>query len=172
MERALAAFDGGQCMTAAKCPRCGAETAGHLCSCGGELRLPVEGKSVDLAEASKPTPALPANACDEPDGQLLDARANTGGQGPPSDSRPGEGLAAKVPTAFPAVDAISKILSVAMLLGAVGFAVGNWHPVWGDFLTKTMAAPLSPARLQLGYEHAVAGAVLGLILGTIGARRR
>lgn len=88
-----------------------------------------------------------------------------------SEERANEDPAPVGATAFPVVDAISKILTVAVALGAVGFAVGNWHPLWGEVFAKMVAEPNTPERLQLGYEHGMAGAVLGLILGTIGTRR-
>lgn len=162
-------------MTTVKCPGCGAESSGFFCACGMVLRPPHEGKSVDAVEVSKP-PLPPPNAFDEPARQFLAAR---GGQDSPppaggarSDERQGTHATGAGQNWWGSDGTIGAAISLAALLGLIGFGIGNWHPVWGDFLAKTMAVPLSSARIQLGYEHGVAGAVLGLVLGALGARGR
>lgn len=162
-------------MAAVTCPRCEAESAGFFCACGMVLRPAHEAKQIDVAAASKP-PLPPPNAFDEPARPLPTERGTQDSDPPAVSTGSEERQVAHSKRAgqnwWGSDGTIGAAISLAALLGLIGFGIGNWHPVWGDFLAKSLAEPLSPARVQLGYEHAVAGAVLGLILGALGARGR
>ena len=144
-------------MATVKCPRCGAESREFVCSCGLVLQTPdSEANPDDLAghgseAAVRASPSLGGASGDLRQG----VEAIVGGQVPRASDGP-----------------LGLAISLAALIGLIGFGIGNWYPLWGNFLAKNLAEPLSPARIQLGYEHAVAGAVLGLILGALGGRRR
>ena len=59
------------------------------------------------------------------------------------------------------------LIMVGCIVGltVIGGLLGNYAPLFGGILE--FGRPGSPARMTLAYQHAVAGGILGVILGLL-----
>lgn len=138
-------------MAAVRCPRCGVTSAAFICACGFDLQSVHDGLS---APPAPPAPLWRFEPIHDPKGDAARQLA---------EARP------KEPAAPSSGPGLWFAIFVALGGGTLGAWLGNTKPLWGGFLEKAVAAPGSPARLQLAYEHGAAGAALGLVVGMLAA---